>query len=109
MVEVFLNDPVELNGSPERIEETIYREDQPSLSPDKPLRPAFTLELSKEREGSIERQKSLEREKSVEREKSLQIQKSPERHEMGKQIEESMERMAAEKTKYEKNFNSWSV
>ena len=27
MVEVFLNDPVELNGSPERIEETIYRED----------------------------------------------------------------------------------
>ena len=55
MVEVFLNDPVELNVSPERIEETIYREDQPSLSPDKPLRPAFTLELSKERERSIER------------------------------------------------------
>ena len=108
MVEVFLNDPVELNVSPERIEETIYREDQPSLSPDKPLRLAFTLELSKE-EGSIERQKSLEGEKSVEREKSLMLQKSPERHEMSKEIEESMERMAAEKTKYEKNFNSWSV
>ena len=51
----------------------------------------------------------MEGEKSVEREKSLMLQKSPERHEMSKEIEESMERMAAEKTKYEKNFNSWSV
>jgi len=30
-------------------------------------------------------------------------------NEISKEIEESMERMAAEKNRYETNFNSWSV
>ena len=68
-------------------EETIYREDQPSMSPQKPIRPASAVEMSKERE----------------KEKSLDA------NEISKEIEESMVRMAAEKKTYERNFNSWSV
>ena len=86
-MEVFLNDPVNLNASHQVNEETIYREDQPSMSPQKLLRPASAVEISKERE----------------KEKALDAT------EISKEIEESMVRMAAEKNAYERNFNSWSV
>ena len=57
------------------------------MSPQKPIRPASAVEMSKERE----------------KEKSLDA------NEISKEIEESMVRMAAEKKAYERNFNSWSV
>ena len=57
------------------------------MSPQKLLRPASAVVISKERE----------------KEKSLDAT------EISKEIEESMVRMAAEKKAYERNFNSWSV
>ena len=57
------------------------------MSPQKLLRPASAIEISKERE----------------KEKALDAT------EISKEIEESMVRMAAEKNAYERNFNSWSV
>ena len=36
-------------------------------------------------------------------------EKQLDHNEISKEMEESMERMAAEKNRYETNFNSWSV
>ena len=83
VVEVFLNEPADCQASPEPNEETIYREDQPSMSPQKYIYPSATQQAINE--------------------------KQLDHNEISKEMEESMERMAAEKNRYETNFNSWSV